>query len=87
LSSTSLASATSSESIAHILGSVLDTFEADLKSPLWFGLSQFGEYDGIGFGEVQQNGNGDEDVMQSDDNAFDIQSHWSDVVSIDAYDC
>ncbi|KAJ7836397.1 hypothetical protein B0H14DRAFT_3141791 [Mycena olivaceomarginata] len=72
LSSTSLASATSSESIAHILGSVLDTFEADLKSPLWFGLSQFGEYGGIGFGEVQQNGDGDEDATQSDDNAFDI---------------
>jgi hypothetical protein len=85
LSSTSLASATSSESIAHILGSVLNIFEADLKSPLWFGLPQFGEYGGVGFGEVQQNGDGD--AMQSDGDSFDIQSHWSDVVSIDAYDC
>jgi hypothetical protein len=40
---------------------------------LWFGLPQFGVYGGVGFGEVQQNGDGDEDATQSDDDdAFDI---------------
>ncbi|KAJ7809691.1 hypothetical protein B0H14DRAFT_2865444 [Mycena olivaceomarginata] len=77
--SPSLASATSSESIASVLNSVLDTFEADLNSPLWLGLPQFGEFGGSGGCGGIRRGMlfyGEED--SSDD-------HWPDVVSLDEY--
>ncbi|KAJ7836387.1 hypothetical protein B0H14DRAFT_2794486 [Mycena olivaceomarginata] len=93
--SPSLASATSSESIASVLNSVLDTFEADLNSPLWLGLPQFGEFvgkaEGVA-GSVSENSDSDAyswmedregDAFYGEEDSSD--DHWSDVVSLDEY--